>query len=84
MKTEDLLAMAAKAERVQYRYLFRLADGEIVEVRHETRAGDVEECARKLARLVGKRERSSEVVCVWKGPAGERVPIEIRREMRSV
>ena len=83
MKTEDLTEMAARCERLGYRYLFRVDGGEIVEVRHHTRAGDVEECARKLGRLIGKREKASEVICIWKGPDTAPIPAEIRKEMRG-
>lgn len=65
----------------KYKYLFRLDGGEFVIVPHETRPGDAESCARKLAKLLAKRERVSEAVCIWKGPAEEKIPAEIREEI---
>ena len=67
----------------KYKYLFRLDGGEMVLVPHATRPGDADVCARKLAKLVAKRERVTEAVCVWKGPEDERIPEEIREEIRK-
>ena len=64
-----------------YKYLFRLDGGEIVLVPHATRPGDAENCARKLAKLVAKREKVSEAVCIWKGPEEEKIPAAIREEI---
>ena len=49
---------------------------------HATMPGDAEVCARKMAKLVAKKEGWSEAVCVWKGPADERIPEPIREEIR--
>lgn len=67
----------------KYKYLFRLDGGEIVLVPHATRPGDAENCARKLAKLVAKREKVSEAVCIWKGPEEQRIPAEIREEIEK-
>lgn len=67
----------------KYKYLFRLDGGEIVLVPHATRPGDAETCARKLAKLVAKREKVSEAVCIWKGPEEQKIPAEIREEIEK-
>ena len=67
----------------KYKYLFRLEGGEIVLVPHATRPGDAENCARKLAKLVAKREKAVEAVCIWKGPEEQKIPAEIRREIEK-
>lgn len=71
-----------KANTQPYKYLFRLDGGEIIMVVHETRPGDAENCARKMAKQVAKKEKVPEAVCVWKGPASERIPEPIREEIR--
>ena len=65
----------------RYKYLVRLDGGEHMLVYHATRPGDAENCARKLAKLVAKREKVSEAVCIWKGPEDEKIPAEIREEI---
>ncbi|MBQ3955242.1 MAG: hypothetical protein II680_05080, partial [Clostridia bacterium] len=48
------------------------AQGRIV--KHETRPGDAENTARRIARMLAKKEKASEVICLYKGPADERIP----------
>lgn len=67
----------------KYKYLFRLDGGEHMLVYHATRPGDAENCARKLAKLVAKREKVSEAVCIWKGPEEQKIPAEIREEIEK-
>ena len=66
-----------------YKYLFRLESGEIVMVVHETRPGDAEDCVRKIAKILAKRERVPSVVCVWMGPEDAKIPEKIRAEIRK-
>ena len=70
-------------EKLKYKYLFRLDGGDMILVPHETRPGDAENCARKLAKLVAKRERASEAVCIWKGPEDVKIPDQIRAEIEK-
>lgn len=70
-------------EKQKYKYLFRLDGGDMVLVPHATRPGDAENCARKLAKLVAKREKVSEAVCIWKGPEETKIPDEIRAEIEK-
>ena len=49
---------------------------------HETKPGDAEACARKMAKLVAKKEGWSEAVCVWMGPEDRKIPEPIREELR--
>lgn len=71
-------------ERLQrYQYLFRCAGQDPVIVRHDTRPGDAEACARKMAKLVAKKMGTDEVRCLWKGPETAEIPEEIRAEIRK-
>lgn len=70
------------AERQRYKFLFRV-DGEPVMVVHDTRPGDAENCARKMARIIAKKEHAAEVACIWKGPEDEKIPEKIREEIRK-
>ena len=69
-------------EKQKYKFLFRCPGEEPVIVIHETKPGDAEACARKMAKQVAKKEKVPEAVCVWKGPASERIPEPIREEIR--
>ena len=69
------------AERQRYKFFFRV-DGEPVMVIHDTRPGDAENCARKMARIIAKKEHAAEVACIWKGPEDEKIPEPIREELR--
>ena len=66
----------------KYKFLFRCAGEEPVIVIHETKPGDAEVCARKMAKLVAKKEGWSEAVCVWMGPEEKKIPEPIREELR--
>lgn len=66
-----------------YKYLFRLDGREIVMVVHETRVGNAEDTARKIAKILAKREKAQTVSCVWMGPREAAVPEEIRKEIRK-
>lgn len=68
--------------RQEYRFLLRAPGEGTFQVRHMTRAGDAENCARKIAKLAAKKLGAAEVVCVWKGPTSEEVPREIMKEIR--
>ena len=73
----------ADMERTKYKFLFRGAGMEPVIVVHYTRPGDAENCARKMAKLVAKREHVDEVECVWMGPEELRIPQKILDEIRK-
>lgn len=69
-------------ERQEYIFVYRIdAGAEVRIVKHGTRPGDAENTARRIARLLAKQERASEVICLWKGPADERIPDDVRGEM---
>lgn len=71
------------AERQRYKFLFRVdGSSEPVMVIHNTRPGDAENCARKMARIIAKKEHAAEVTCIWKGPEDEKIPDKIREEIR--
>jgi len=69
-------------EKQKYKFLFRCPGEEPVIVIHETKPGDAEACARKMAKLVAKKEGWSEAVCVWMGPEDKKIPEPIREELR--
>lgn len=69
-------------EKIRYKFLFRIPGQEPVMVKHATRPGDAENCARKMARLVGKKCGAAEVACVWMGPETAKIPEPIREELR--
>lgn len=66
-----------------YRFIFRTGSGETCEVKHDCRPGDAENCARKMARLVGKKLKEEEVICIWAKPADWKVPPELTMEVRA-
>ena len=69
-------------ERQEYIFVYRIdAAPEVRIVKHETRPGDAENTARRIARMLAKKEKASEVICLYKGPADERIPDDIRGEM---
>ena len=70
------------AETIRYKFLYSAPGEEPVLVRHDTRPGDAEGCARKMARLVAKKKGWPEVSCVWYGPNDEPLPPRIREEIR--
>lgn len=72
----------AGSEKQKYKFLFRCPGEEPVIVIHETKPGDAEACARKMAKLVAKKEGWSEAVCVWMGPEDRKIPEPIREEIR--
>lgn len=72
----------ARSEKQKYKFLFRCPGEEPVIVIHETKPGDAEVCARKMAKLVAKKEGWSEAVCVWMGPEDRKIPEPIREELR--
>lgn len=72
----------AGSEKQKYKFLFRCPGEEPAMVIHDTRPGDAEACARKMARLVAKKEGWTEAVCIWKGPEDEKIPAAIREEIR--
>ena len=68
-------------DRMEYIFVYRIdAASEPRIVRHETRAGDAENTARRIARMLAKKHRASEVICIYKGPAGAGIPDDIRGE----
>jgi len=69
-------------EKVGYKFLFSAPGEEVAVVRHETRPGDAENCARKLAKLVAKKLGWAEARCIWMGPATEEIPKKIKDEIR--
>ncbi|MBR4184311.1 MAG: hypothetical protein IKQ87_00965 [Clostridia bacterium] len=68
-------------DKIRYKFIFRCPGEECVLVRHVTRPGDAESCARKMARLVAKKMGWAEAVCVWMGPESNPVPAEVRAEI---
>lgn len=70
-------------ERIKYKFLFRCAGEDPVIVAREIRPGDAEYTAKKLARLVAKRLGAETVECVWYGPADEKIPERIRKELTA-
>lgn len=70
-------------EKIKYKFLFRAAGEEPVMVIHDTRPGDAEACARKMAKIVAKKIRVPEVACVWMGPESEKIPAAIREELKK-
>ena len=72
-----------KSERIKYKFLFRCPGEDPVMVIHDTRPGDAEICARKMARIVAKKQGWAEAACVWMGPAEQRIPEAVREELRK-
>lgn len=68
--------------RIKYKFLFRAPGEEPVMVIHDTRPGDAQNCARKMARIVAKKQGWPEAECVWMGPEDEKIPAAIREEIR--
>ena len=69
--------------KIAYKFLFRAAGEDPMIVIHETRPGDAEDCARKMAKVVAKKIRVPEVACVWMGPEDAKIPEKIRRELQK-
>lgn len=69
-------------EKIKYKFLFRAPGEDPVIVLHATRPGDAEACARKMARIVAKKQGWAEASCVWMGPEDERIPEAVRAEIR--
>ena len=69
--------------KIKYKFLFRAPGEDPVIVIHDTRPGDAENCARKMARIVAKKQGWPEASCVWMGPEDERIPAKIREEMQK-
>lgn len=72
----------ARSERQKYKFLFRCAGEDPVIAIRETRAGNAESCARRLAKDIAKKLKWSEAVCVWMGPEDKKIPEPIREELR--
>lgn len=66
-----------------YKYIFRLDGREVVMVVHDTRPGDAENTARKIAKILAKRENAQTVSCIWMGPRETPLPEEIRKEIKK-
>ena len=81
-KAERLEKERTVMERIKYKFIFRTRGEEPVIVVHDTRPGDAENCARKLAKLVAKREKWPDAECAWMGPEDQRLPEKIREAMR--
>lgn len=69
-------------EKIRYKFLFRCAGEDPVLVIHATRPGDAQNCARKMARIVAKKQGWPEASCVWMGPEDEKIPEAVRAEIR--
>lgn len=69
-------------EEQAYRFLFRAPGEGTVQVKRDTKPGEAEALARRMAKRVAKKLRAAEVVCVWMGPEDVPVPSEIIREIR--
>ncbi len=69
-------------EKIRYKFLFRCAGEDPVLVIHAMRPGDAQICARKMARIVAKKQGWPEASCVWMGPEDEKIPEAVRAEIR--
>lgn len=67
----------------KYRFAFRTDAGEVVTVLHDTRTGDAENCARKMARLVAKKKGARDVTCIWYGPEGDPKTMKLLAQSRK-
>ena len=66
----------------KYRFIFRY-DGELGQTLHECRPGDADRIAAQLARVIGRRYKAADVVCIWRGPASDAVPRKLIAEVSA-
>ena len=66
-----------------YVFIFRAPGVGLIRRTHVTRAGDAENAARKMARIVAKETGAEIVECVYKGPAERDLPPQLAEELEK-